>query len=232
MASEYLLKKAREEAKPEEVRILTKGEKRRNWWHYHKWHVVIAAVLAVCVGNLLWNALGIGEAKPDYSVAYVGSVPLSEETAEALRSGLAELSPDLNDDGEVTVELQQYVSVNTGDVDTLYYAQAAQVQLVADITDCRSYFFLLEDPAGFQQATSALCNLDGSLPPEGDLTPEGKYVIWGDCPALVGIELGDARETVSRLCFARRGFWTEKTVPNAAECDALWDALTEGAKEP
>lgn len=231
MASEYLLKKY-QDVKPDEVRELTKEEKRRNWWHYHKWHVVIAAVLALCAGNILWNILGIGEIKPDYSIAYVGSVPLSEETAEALRSGFAELSPDLNGDGNVAVELQQYVSVNTGDSDTLYYAQAARVQLVADITDCKSYFFLLEDPAGFQEATSALCNLDGSLPADGDLTPEGKYVIWGDCPVLAQIELGTAQETVSRLSFARRGFWTEKTVPNAAACDALWECLTEGAKKP
>ena len=231
MASEYLLKKY-QDVTPDEVRELTKEEKRRNWWHYHKWHVVIAVLLTVCIGNILWNALGIGEIKPDYSIAYVGSTPLSEETAEALRSGFAELCPDLNGDGKVTVELQQYVSVNTGDSDSLYYAQAARVQLVADITDCKSYFFLLEDPAGFQEATSALCNLDGSLPADGDLTPDGKYVIWGDCPRLTQIELGTAQETVSQLSFARRGFWTEKTVPNAAACDALWERLTEGAKKP
>lgn len=232
MASEYLIKKAREEAKPAEVHILTKEEKRRNWWHYHKWHVVIAAVLALCAGNILWNALGIGKTEPDYSIAYVGRTPLSEETAAALRDGLIALSPDLNGDGKVTVELQQYVSVNTGDSDSLYYAQAAQVQLVADITDCKSYFFLLEDPDGFQKATSALRNLDGSLPADGDLTPDGKYVRWGDCPMLAQIELGAAREAVSQLSFARRGFWTEKTVPNAAGCDALWERLTEGAKKP
>lgn len=232
MASEYLLKKAREEAKPNEVRVLTKEEKRRNWWYYHKWHVVIAAVLALCAGNILWNALGIGKVNPDYSIAYVGSTPLSEETAAALRDGLAAISPDLNGDGKVAVELQQYVSVNTGDSDSLYFAQAAQVQLVADITDCKSYFFLLEDPAGFQEATSALRNLDGSFPADGDLTPDGKYVLWGDCPVLAGIELGNAQEAVSRLSFARRGFWTEQTVPNAAECDALWEELIEGAKKP
>lgn len=232
MASEYLLKKAKEEAKPEEVHVLTKDEKRRNWWDYHKWHVVIAIVLTVCVVDILWNVLGIGQAEPDYSIAYVGSTPLSEETAEALRSGFAALSPDLNGDGKVTVELQQYVSANTGDSDSLYYAQAAQVQLVADVEDCRSYFFLLEDPAGFQKATSALRNLDGSLPYDGDLTPEGKYVLWGDCPVLAEMELGTAQEAVSQLAFARRGFWTEKTVPNAPGCDALWESLTEGAKRP
>lgn len=95
-------------------------------------------MLALCAGNILWNALGIGKIKPDYSIAYVGSTPLREETAAALRSGFEALSPDLNGDGKVSVELQQYVSVNTGDSDSLYFAQAAWVQLVADITECKN----------------------------------------------------------------------------------------------
>lgn len=74
MASEYLLKKYKD-VKPDEVRELSKGEKRRNWWHYHRWHVVIAVLLIVSIGNILWNALGIGKIMPDYSIAYVGSAP-------------------------------------------------------------------------------------------------------------------------------------------------------------
>lgn len=222
MASEYLMKKAREEAKPEQVRELTKAEKRRNWWHYHKWHVVITLALAVCAANILWDVSGVGREKPDYSIAYVGSTPLSEETAEAIRSGLASLSPDMNGDGKVIVELLQYVSVNTGDSDSLYFAQAAQVKLVGDITACTSYFFLLEDPGAFQEATNALCNLDGSLPEDGDLSPDGKYVLWKDCPKLAQIK---ADTDLSRLAFARRGFWTEKRVPNVQACAALWEEL-------
>lgn len=136
----------------------------------------------------------------------------------------------MNGDGEVTVELQQYVSVNTGDSDSLYYAHAAQTQLVADITECESYFFLLEDPAGFQRATHALCNLDGSLPQDGDETPDGKYVIWSECPVFARMALGTEEEAVSQLAFARRGFWTDKTVANAAQCAALWEVLMEGVK--
>ncbi len=229
MASEYLLKKAREEVKKEESRVLTPEEKRRNWWHYNKWFVMTGAVLVLILAELLVNALGIGQVKPDYAVAYVGSRPLSEETAAALTAELTALSPDMNGDGRVTVSLQQYTSVDTGDSDTLYFAQAAQVRLVADITDCVSYFFLLEDPAFFQEATSTLCNLDGSLPAEGDLSPEGKYFLWGDCPALAQMELS---ADLSHLAFARRGFWTDKTVPNAAECGELWNILTEGALIP
>ncbi len=230
MASEYLRKIASEQPKPEPAPVMTPKEKRQNWWHYHKWHVVVAVLLVVCAANILWNALGIGKTRPDYSIAYVGRTPLAEETAAALRDGFAALSPDLNGDGKVTVELQQYVSVNTGDSDSMYYAQAAQVQLVADITECKSYFFLLEDPAAFQRATHALCNLDGSLPPDEDETADGKFVLWGDCPTLAQMALGSDGEAISRLAFARRGFWTEKTTAHAAQCAALWDALTEGAK--
>lgn len=227
MASEYLLKKAKESVKPEEPRVLTKAERRRNWWHYYKWHVGIGILLVLISGSILMNALGIGQVKPDYTIAYVGSMPLSAETETALVEGFTALSPDMNGDGKVTVSLQQYTAVDTGDSDTLYYAQAAQVQLVADITDCVSYFFLLEDPASFQEATSVLCNLDGSLPPDGNLSPDGKYVLWGDCPVLAQMDTGT---DLSHLAFARRGFWTEKTASNSEACGELWETFTEGAK--
>lgn len=55
MASEYLLKKAKEEVKTQEVRVLTKAERRRNWWNYHKWHVVIGVLLVLCLGDILWK---------------------------------------------------------------------------------------------------------------------------------------------------------------------------------
>lgn len=228
MASEYLLWKYRD-VQPEVKRELTPEEKRRNWWDYHKWHVVIGVVLALCLCNILWNAFGFGKVKSDFSIAYVGSAPLTEETAEAIRSGLESVSPDMNGDGRVVVELLQYTSVETGDSDSLYYAQAAQVQLVSDITDCRSYFFLMENPAAFQNATLALRNLDGTLPADGDLTPDGKYLLWQDCPALAEIPLGEAEDLVSSLAFGRRGFWNEKTTANAEACDALWNTLTKGA---
>lgn len=226
MASEYLLKKAKEEVRPETPRVLTREERRRNWWHYHKWHVCIGIMLLLILLELLLNALGIGQTKPDYSIAYVGSTPLSEETVSALVDAFTDISSDMNGDGKIVVSLQQYTSVNTGDADSLYFAQAAQVQLVADITECVSYFFLMEDPASFQEATSALCNLDGTLPDDGDLSPDGKYIRWGNCPVLAQMEIG---ADLSHLAFARRGFWTEKTVPNAAECAQLWNILTEGA---
>ena len=146
MASEYWKWKFKD-VQPEEKRELTPEEKRRNWWHYHKWHVVIGVALVGIGANLVWNALGIGEVEPDYRFAYVGTNYLPEDTAAALETALAGLGEDLNGDGQVVVSLRQYPS-NAG-VDA-GMATTAEVQIMADIMECESYFFLLEDPEGFQ----------------------------------------------------------------------------------
>lgn len=146
MASEYWKWKFKD-VQPEEKRELTPEEKRRNWWHYHKWHVVIGVALVGIGANLVWNALGIGEVEPDYRFAYVGTNYLPEDTAAALETALAGLGEDLNGDGQVVVSLRQYPS-NAG-VDA-GMATTAEVQIMADIMECESYFFLLEDPESFQ----------------------------------------------------------------------------------
>ena len=240
MASEYLKWKYRDVA-PEEHIELTKQQRRRNWWHYHKWHVVIGAVLLCAIGNILYNALGIGEIWPDYRIAYVGSVYLPDETVAALESALSELGEDANGDGRVAVELRQYVSGSAGNADAAYFTMAASAKLMADITDRDSYFFLLEDPESFQLGYHALRRLDGTLPTDVDRDWERCCIRWADCPALAGLDLGGYEETLltqqntgdnqallENLYLARRGFWTEKTSDNVEACDALWDALTKG----
>ncbi len=218
MASEYYKWLARD-VKPEEERVLTKAEQRRNWWYYYKYHVIIGAVL-VCIGiSLLCSYLGIGQTKPDYAIAYVGSEALSEEAVQALQARFAELGRDENGDGEIFVAVNQYVSYSTGDSDSLYYAQAAAAQLIADITDCDSYFFLLEDPEGFQREMHVLCSWDGSLPDDTDLGAEGKVKALSECPGL------DDVLPERELFLGRRGFWTDEMTDHAEGCEALWNSL-------
>ena len=58
MASEYLKWKYRDVQRREAV-VLTPAERRKNWWHYHKWHVVIGLALAVLAVYLVCQALGV-----------------------------------------------------------------------------------------------------------------------------------------------------------------------------
>ncbi len=230
MASEYLKWKYRD-VKPEQPAELTRGEKRKNWWHYHKWHVVTGVVLLAILCSILWNALHQDE--PDLQIAYVGSSALPEDTAAAVEAAFEALGEDLNGDGRTDARLVQYVSGSGADP---AYGAASEVTLLGDITGCESYFFLLEDPEGFQEAYHALCRLDG------DDTVDEVCLSWARCPSLAGQELGgyaepffgqtvtgSNQELLSRLYLARRGFWTEKTAPHPEGCEALWERITEGA---
>lgn len=240
MASEYLKRKYKD-VKPEEKRELTPAEKRKNWWYYHKWHIAIGLALTAMSAGLLLQVLGAGRRSPDYQVAYVGAHSLPEETAAALEAGFAALGEDLNGDGQVVVQLNQYPSDHGMDGEA---ALAAQTALMADLVSCESYFFLMEDPEDFLREGQVLRRLDGSLPEEGE-PAEDACLAWDRCPALAAMELGeyryfllgeevsgDSRELVSGLFIGRRGFWTEKTCAYPDGCDALWEKIVEGAAAP
>lgn len=235
MASEYLKWKFKD-IKPEEKAELTPAEKRKNWWFYHKWHLLAAVVLLTIAGNIIWNALTREE--PDYKIAYVGEHALPDDTVAALEAGFAALGEDLNGDGKTVAALVQYVS----SAEDAGAATATEVSLMGDILECESFFFLLDDPAKFQKSYHTLSLTDGSLPPESDLSAEGTYFVWEQCPILADMELGDYsyslmgetvsghnQDIVSKLYFARRGFWTEKSTAYPEGCAALWNKLTEGA---
>ena len=143
MASEYLKWKYRD-VKPGKAVELTKQQRRQNWWHYHKWHVLIVGVLVLIAMDWAWSALT--QVHPDYQIAYVGAAPLDQEDAAAWETRLSALGNDCNGDGNVVVQLNQYLSAPE---DAMYTA-AANVKLLADLDGRESYFFLLEDPEQFQ----------------------------------------------------------------------------------
>lgn len=143
MASEYLKWKYRD-VRPEKPLELTKKQRRQNWWHYHKWHVLIGVAVVLIGADWGWNILT--RVTPDYQIAYVGSVPLSEGDGASWETQLAAFGMDCNGDGKVVVQLKQYLSSYE---DAMYNA-AANVRLLADLDGRESYFFLLEDPEKFQ----------------------------------------------------------------------------------
>lgn len=146
MASEYLKWKYRD-VRPDAPAERTKKQRLQNWWHYHKWHIGVGIAAVAIAGNLAWHALT--QVHPDYQIAYVGAYPLSEEEAAAWEERLSALGTDCGGDGRVVVRLNQYPTGGSGD-DPMY-AAASNVELMADLDACESYFFLLEDPDGFQR---------------------------------------------------------------------------------
>lgn len=231
MASEYMKWKAQQEiaaetpAQPQ--RELTRREKVQNWLHYHWLYLVIGAILVWIVGSMLWNVLGIGKIKPDYIVAYVGANALSEDCEQAVEAAFSELGVDVTGDGRVAVELRQYPTNRSGDLETaLYYNYANDTVLMADITAGENYFFLTDDPAGLQRAYQILANPDGTPPSEDDFSAENKVFSLESCPALRA--LCSTYPELSGLFLGRRCFYGEEA-ENQTESAALWQALTEGA---
>lgn len=228
MASEYLCWKYRDVQPDAAPRALSGREKLKNWLHYHKWWLLVGAVLVWILGGVLWDALGIGKTQPDYILAYVGREALPETLCGELSAALEQLGADGNGDGRVRVELRQYVTERSGDpVSALGFQYAEDTRLLADITAGESYFFLTDDPERLQRNYQILADWDGSAPEEDDERAEGKVLRWEDCPVLAGLELEQAR--LSGLWLGRRCFYDGAHAEERARSEAFWLLLTKGA---
>ncbi len=227
-------------------RHLSGAEKWKNWWYYYKWYVLCGVILISIVISQLGNALGLWQPAPDFQIAYVGQTALPEDTVNALEDALAALGGDLgldldfNKDGKIIVQINQYAANSQSpDSDAHYYETAAEISLIGDISDCDSYFFLLENPDDFQREHQLLANPDGSCPDKTDVSTAGKVFSWSDCPALSQLELGsystslfgqhtagNSQELLAGLFIGRRCFYTDTATDNAAQCSALWERIT------
>lgn len=216
-----------------------KKKKWKNWWYYYKWYVICGILFLGIVIHLTGNALGLWTKSPDVQIAYVGASLLPEDTVSALETAFASIVSDFNNDGEIIVQINQYVEgAPNADADTAYYEYASEITLISDISNCDSYFFLMDNPELFQQKFQLLASFDGKCPDEGDYSVQDKIIPWSDCSVLSGQNLGtysailagkqvsgSNQELLSSLYLGRRCFFTEKITPCADECSRLWDAI-------
>ena len=214
----------------------------KNWWYYHKWYVICGILLCSISFRLIGNAFGWFQKKPDVQIAYAGEALLPEDTAAAIKKAFASLADDYNQDGQVLVQLNQYISGNSGDTsaEAAEYHQAAELALTADINDCESYFFLLEDPETFQKQYQILAMPDGTCPDPSDISVGSKTARLETIEPLAELDLGNYTTTLlgekntgsnwellSSLYLGRRCFYDERKTDNEEGCAALWDILTQ-----
>ena len=247
MAGEYVRWLARD-VKPREKKELTPEEKRRNWWDYHKWHVVIALVCAVFLGDLIHDTVRNSRNQPDYVVAYVGQTALPDTLARIVEDGLQQLGEDLNGNGKVQVELRQYVLSDGSESNMALVMEdtergyASSLLLQGTIETVESMIFLLEDPEMFRTSFPVLCRTDGTLVEDTPDSDVPLYYRWEDCPLLAGLELpnfevpvidgmveGDSQAALGKLGVARRGLWDDGTNDKIRGNIALFERITEGA---
>lgn len=221
----------------------TTKQKAANWWHYHWLWVVAGVVFAILALHMLWSS--VHAPKWDLQVAVIVKEPFPSQVLEALSDALSDYTTDLNNDGVNRVEVIQYVvnfRTDEGKIDPKTQSGGVAA-MMADLRECYSQVFLLDDPDGFSISTGALRYRNGDLP-EDDVYPlkEETCYLWTDCPELMQLQLGsydaelyggsgDVKTELSHLYIGSRGFW-DGTATEHPECDeALWHALTENAKE-
>ncbi|XCP86536.1 hypothetical protein ABXS75_07000 [Roseburia hominis] len=215
----------------------------KNWWHYYKWYVICGVIFLCILIDLAGNAFGWFKKSPDLQIAYIGEDRLPEDTVTALQNAFASLAGDYNGDGEVLIQVNQFVSGSPEDTDadTASYRQASMMTLMGDINDCESYFFLMEDPDDVQREFQVLAMPDGSCPDEADYSTENKVMKWSACPLLLEMDLGDYtttlvgqpeagsnQELLAPLYLGRRCFYDERRSDHADECAKLWNTLKGG----
>ncbi len=223
-----------------EKREYTRWEKFSNWFYYNKWWLVVGAIVLHVAGSMIWNVLGIGQIQPDYRIAYVGSRRLPEDCVTALEEALTPYGEDVNGDGRVLLQMTQHITSAAKDVEGAVYGYAAEVTVLADITQGESYFFLVEDPEKFQRDFQILAALDGSIPAEDDYSGMDKVYLWKNCPVLMGLALGSYTDTyldveesgscqalLENLYLGRRFFWNSDA--DQSHNETMWQRLTQGA---
>ena len=229
------------EAKSGESVKEIKRKKWKNWWYYYKWYVICGMILLVITGNLAGRALGFGVKTPDFQIAYIGKTMLPDETVKALEQAFAAIASDFNGDGEIIVRINQYIDgtpQSRTDAEAAYYEYASEISLIGDISECESYFFLMDSPDQFQKEFQLLATADGSCPDSADYSTADKVIPWSFCPLLAEMELGaystvilgetisgDSQDLLSELYLGRRCFFTDKLTDNAVKCSEFWDLL-------
>lgn len=229
-----------EDKKPE-----TPKKKWENFWYYHRLHVLIAA--AVVLLAAVFIAQSLQTVKPDYTVGMITSTACSDSTIDALQTAMQKYGKDLNGDGRVTVQINQYTiapsdsGTSSGLSGVNPEVQAAmQTKLVADLTTGTSIIFITDD-ASFRRQEQAgnhmFAYLDGSTPKDSAADYDKMRVSIEMSPGFPGLGLlgptpssggGDAGYFISLRVY--KGSAIEGKVGDYyQECKELFDKLTRGS---
>lgn len=149
-----------------ELPPLTEKDKRKNFWHYHRFYFILGAILVVFFGAMIWDIASNKE--PDYRVAIVGKYNLTEEAIGMLEDALEPYAKDINGDGEVMVEVANY-AITYGDTGILDQTQNSfregnKLRFEIDLQQGESVLLLMDDEnyahyAGENQ--ELFCKLNG-----------------------------------------------------------------------
>ena len=138
-----------------------------NFWYYYKIHVLVVVFILFVAGVFIKDI--VTKVDYDYSVAFVTEKMMTDEEISSIQSVLEKEAEDLNGDGEIHVEVQNY-TIPQGDSADPQLVAAGQTKLTVDIQDGTSMIFFLS-PGCYESYKDS-----GVLPAD-----ESEYIKFSDC---------------------------------------------------
>lgn len=138
-----------------------------NFWYYYKIHVLVVVFILFVAGVFIKDI--VTKVDYDYSVAFVTEEMMTDEEISSIQSVLEKEAEDLNGDGEIHVEMQNY-TIPQGDSADPQLVVAGQTKLTVDIQEGTSMIFFLS-PGCYESYKDS-----GVLPAD-----ESEYIKFSDC---------------------------------------------------
>ena len=138
-----------------------------NFWYYYKIHVLVVVFILFVAGVFIKDI--VTKVDYDYSVAFVTEEMMTNEEISSIQSVFEREAEDLNGDGEIHVEVQNY-TIPQGDSAYPQLVAAGQTKLTVDIQDGTSMIFFLS-PGCYESYKDS-----GVLPAD-----ESEYIKFSDC---------------------------------------------------
>lgn len=184
----YLVNAGEDTIHQNEIKLVTGKDKRKNWWYYHKVHLLVAVLVIALASSFVYSIAT--NVDPDYTIALLTSYSMPETGMDQLEAHITKYADDRNGDGQVNVRVVNYVYSNDDDVD---YSQkeAAIVRFMADASSNEVMIYLHDEKAfsalestfeGFFQYT------DGTSMPEDATDFENAMTPWEDIAAFANFE--------------------------------------------
>lgn len=138
-----------------------------NFWYYYKIHVLVVVFILFVAGVFIKDI--VTKVDYDYSVAFVTEEMMTNEEISSIQSVFEGEAEDLNGDGEIHVEVQNY-TIPQGDSADPQLVAAGQTKLTVDIQEGTSMIFFLS-PGCYESYKDS-----GVLPAD-----ESEYIKFSDC---------------------------------------------------
>ena len=129
----------------------------RNFWYYHKLHVIIALTVLLAGSYLFTQKETV---KPDYDAAVISPAGCTEQQLQMLKAALEQAGEDRTEDGQVSVRIHVYRLTVGADGQNANEIAALDADLVGKV----SGLFITGDPTSLEKATNGLLKAADAIP--------------------------------------------------------------------